>query len=324
VDEVLDISKVESERLYFEQMPFSLVNLMDDVTTLLRRLAAQKNLTFNINTSGLKPGRIISDPTRLRQILINVIGNAIKFTAKGSINVEVNLREVPNLSPTKLMLEIVVRDTGIGISPAQAAQLFQPFTQADSSMARRFGGTGLGLFLSRKMARLLGGDLVLRRSEPSQGSEFVLTILVEPQAVAPTEVQVKEAEAATAKKSDLSGKVLVVDDSIDNREWMQYACEHLGLTIDTAESGEEGVKKALRNGYDAILMDIQMPEMDGFAAVRALQLSQYKGPVIAVTAHAMKGDRENCLNKGFDDYLCKPLSRQSLEDCLRKHIRLSS
>ncbi len=209
-------------------------------------------------------------------------------------------------------------DTGIGISNEQRVQLFQPFAQADSSTTRRFGGTGLGLFLSRKLARLLGGDVVLETSSSGKGSSFVITVAYE-EALA-------QDLSKPAKKMNLSEsglchiqKILVVDDASDNRDLFRFYLRKMGVPedkIDVAQNGVEAVQMALRTPYSLILMDIQMPEMDGFQALHALKEKNYSGLIVALTAHAMKGDEEKCLAEGFDGYLQKPLSKEALQKVL--------
>ncbi len=306
VDEVLDISKVESSHIEIENIPFSLTKLIEEVTSLFSMKAIEKGLKLSVSISSNVPEHIISDPTRLRQILINIIGNAIKFTHTGSVTVEVTMK-------TESEIEFLVTDTGIGLSEEQASGLFQPFSQADSSMTRRYGGTGLGLFLSRKLANLLHGDVTLKTTSLGSGSAFLITI----------KAQVKSAET-TSKASKLKSsenkiseplvksRVLVVDDSEDNRYLVQILLSKAGLTVDAAESAREGIEKALSSSYDVILMDIQMPDMDGFEALKVLRSKNYTRPIIALTAHAMKGHREKFLADGFDDYLCKPISKDVL------------
>ncbi len=312
VDEILDISKVESERIFIEKVPFALAPLIKDVTSLLQAQIEEKPIELIVSVQSKLPDRIITDPTRLRQILINVIGNAIKFTERGKIEVKVEL--IRNSQET---LKITVVDTGIGITEEQARRLFQPFSQADSSMTRRFGGTGLGLFLSKKLAQLLGGDLVLAESVPGQGSRFVMTIEIVSQYGSGFEVAPLVSEAVPFRAK---GRILVVDDSADNRALIHHFIARIGgLEVDEAETGAEGVRKVLQNSYNLVLMDIQMPGMDGYEAVKTLRTKNYNELIIALTAHAMKGDKEHCLSSGFDDYLCKPINLKEFQSCLAKH-----
>lgn len=321
VDEVLDLSKVESDRLEIERLSFNLPKLLSDVTMLLSLKAEEKGLRLGLNIQGELPTYIKTDPLRLRQIILNMIGNAIKFTQKGGVDVQVRYR--PGRDAAHGLLDILVVDTGIGIFPEQAQKLFHPFVQADGSMTRKFGGTGLGLFLSRKLARLLGGDVVLAHSNPDEGSAFRVTLEVE---------ETEKSTASVERPLDLSlratsahdNRVLVVDDAKENRMLVYAYLSRMGLQSELAENGKEGVSKALAGDYAVILMDLQMPEMDGFEALQMLRASGFNRPIIALTAHAMKGDRERCLQSGFDDYLSKPLSRQALSDCLAQYIPLEN
>lgn len=316
VDEILDLSKVESDHIHVENIEFPLSTLMTDTLAPLRLQAKEKGLQFKINFDGL-PDRAISDPTRLRQILINLIGNAIKFTAKGEITVDIKVTRHPRLEGRSL-LKVSVKDTGIGITREQQERLFQPFVQADSSMTRRFGGTGLGLFLSRRLAQLLGGDVVLEESS-NRGSRFSFTSVFQiknNESIETTENARSKSAQGVAANLAANGKVLIVDDAPDNRTLIYLYVSRLGYHVDVAATGAEGVEKALSENYDVILMDVQMPEMDGFEAVKILRSKQYTKPIVALTAHTMKGDRENCLANGFDDYLGKPIDRDLLQTCL--------
>ena len=321
VDEILDISKVESERLSIENIRFSLVQLVNEVITLLSFQAKEKGLNFNFKSAENLPEFVVSDPTRMRQILINVIGNAIKFTEKGSVDISLSAQPSSD-SPQKTKLIFSVTDSGVGISPNQAKILFQAFTQGDSSMTRKFGGTGLGLFISRKLAQALGGNLVLEKSELGHGSNFVISVEVatadaievieKPKSVATPPI-------ATSRTHEL--RVLLVEDAPDNRALVGRFINLMGFQCDFAEDGFQGVEKALKGSYDVVLMDIQMPGMDGFEALQKLRANHYHGPVVALTAHAMKGDRERCLESGFDDYLMKPIHRNQLQEVLSHYAQ---
>ena len=314
VDEILDLSKVESDRIHIENVEFSLGGLVQEVISLLRLQAEEKNLGFHVNSLVGIPDRIVGDPNRLRQILINVIGNAIKFTLNGSVDVHFELH-TRAAHPDKPVLEISVIDTGIGVAREQRDKLFQPFVQADNSMTRRFGGTGLGLFLSRRLARLMGGDVVLGPSQPLKGSQFIITVTVEV-CESPT-AKIPGLVIAGDATPDFDGKVLIVDDAPDNRLYLS----RMGFNAETAATGKEAVQMAMEKSYKVILMDVQMPEMDGFEAVHELRALNYQGPIVALTAHTMKGDRERCLEGGFDDYLGKPVDRDLLRQSLVKFIQ---
>lgn len=312
VDEVLDLSKAESDSMDIENIRFSLPGLLRDIEQLLIVRTAQKKLILNFKLGSEIPEFVLSDPYRLRQILLNVVGNAIKFTEAGSVSIETSFAGD--------MLKIIVSDTGIGIPADQAKRLFRPFTQADDSTTRKFGGTGLGLFISRKLAQLMGGDVDLLESTPMFGSRFQITIRLTPAFDSGlTGAGTRDLLRPQDKIPDLSGcKVMVVDDSEDNQDLIEAYLAGSRIQVVCTGRGLLAVELA-DDSYNAILMDIQMPEMDGFEALRLIRAKNVKVPVIAVTAHAMKGDRERCLASGFDDYLSKPLSKSALTKCLARY-----
>ena len=311
VDEVLDISKAESNSIEIEKVRFSLSDFLKDIGHLMEVRAKQKNLNLKFVSQGNLPTFIYSDPYRLRQILLNVIGNAIKFTEQGTVTAE-TVQEGD-------LVKFTVTDTGIGIDSVQAEKLFRPFAQADDSTTRKFGGTGLGLYLSRRLARLLGGDVKILQSTAGQGSRFEVSVCMHlDEALGQSHEHLglligSQGTPATATK----GKILVVDDSIDNQQLIAAYLRTSGVEYALASRGAQAVDMA-DNSYSAILMDIQMPEMDGFEALKKIREKGVKIPVIALTAHAMKGDRELCVQAGFDDYLSKPISRFSLNECLNR------
>lgn len=318
VDEVLDLSKVESEKIKLEILPFSLPRLLEELSHLFQFKMAKKNLKFFYKIDPDSPSYFTGDPHRIRQVLVNLIGNAVKFTNEGVIGVEAKFS--PNFNGGG-NLTFSITDTGIGISSSQAEKLFEPFAQADQSTTRVFGGTGLGLFLSRKLARLMKGDVVLEESSPQIGSRFRFSVHVSLAKEVPGELQADSSFLNSSMASHCPhAQILVVEDSVDNQVLLKSFLDQNGVTVDVAPNGLEGVKRALAHPYDVVLMDIQMPEMDGFEAIKQLRNEGYKGAVVALTAHAMKGDREKCLLSGFDDYLCKPISRQSLSECLNKNL----
>lgn len=317
VNEILDLSRVESKKTAIEKVQFPVQQLINEVTTLLKIQAESKGLDFQVQCSNDLVPAVISDPTRLRQILINVIGNAIKFTERGRVNVEVSSSIDPDNS-RMCWLRIRVEDTGIGIRPEDVGRLFQTFSQADSSTRKKFGGTGLGLYLAKNLAQALGGDLILEKSEPGVGSVFVITVHAE-LAIDYVRPETEIGEVVPEPTHFRRLKVLVVDDAADNRELIGRFLTKMGHIAEFAENGVIGVRRALGGDFDVVLMDIQMPEMDGFEALKKLREQGYQKPVVALTAHAMKGDRELCLQSGFDDYLVKPVNRQSLRETLLKH-----
>jgi PAS domain S-box-containing protein len=336
IDELLDLSKIEAGRLELEKTRFELMSLIEDLRAALALRAKEKGLRVTFESEGAIPRLIHSDPIRLRQILLNIVGNAIKFTEAGNIRVLVRAR-VNQDALAPIQLEFEISDTGIGIEPEQQARLFRPFTQADSSMSRRFGGTGLGLAISRKFAQALGGDLTLMKSQPGVGSTFLLTILDGPASEAefvefpiqdlgfgprmvspPPKTEAKPVVLPT-NAADLNGlRILLVEDSPDNRAMVTRFLTRAGASVETAVNGEEGVKKAIDLQPDIVLMDIQMPEKDGHTATAELRRSGFAKPIIAITAHAMKEERDRSLSNGFDEYLTKPVNRSRLIETLHR------
>jgi len=292
------------------------VRIVGEVATLLAVHASEKGLALESIAVGDIPETIESDHTRLRQILINLVGNAVKFTERGSVRIEVGLVQGGTL-------EIAVIDTGCGIDPRQITRLFESFTQVQGSVTREHSGTGLGLALSRKLARLLGGEIEVE-SGLGRGSRFSLRIPAGPldgvRVLASSEVfdfAVPERAVSASPATELSGRVLLVEDGPDNQRLISGILRRAGLAVEIASDGARGCEMALLTlaggePYDVILMDMQMPVLDGYAAVQRLRAAGYRGAIVALTAHAMTGDRERCLALGCDDYATKPIVREEL------------
>ncbi len=318
INDILDLSKVEAGKLDVEKVEVPLAEILTDINMLLDLEATEKGLRLTLATEGKVPTRIKTDPLRLRQILFNIVGNAIKFTDHGSIAITLKRLTTAD-GAQKLAFEI--RDTGRGIAKDQAARLFAPFAQADSSTTRRFGGTGLGLVLSRKLALSLGGDVELIESELDQGSCFLVTI-------DPGEVDLEQNFVPGKRKAESpfeeqpiqlnQMRILFVEDSLDNQLLVSRMLRMSGAIVDTATNGREGVEKALSGDYDVVLMDLQMPEMDGHAATQELRRFSYRKPIIALTAHAMAEERQRCLSEGFNSHLSKPINRKLLLSTLQE------
>lgn len=314
IDDILDLSKVEAGHLEVEVLEIALPSLITDITTMLNPKAKEKGLNFYVSSDGRMPEFVYSDPTRLRQILINIIGNAIKFTQKGSVKVTVKAE--PSATDNQEKLIIHIEDTGEGIPQENQCRLFDWFTQAEACTTRKFGGTGLGLALSRKLARALGGDLVLTKSN-SSGSIFTVSIANQSSKYKKISIQ-ENKEAITsytnnAKQEDLNGvRVLLVEDSADNRTLIECILGQRGAHIESAENGLEGVEKALKSEFDLVLMDIQMPLFNGIQATSELRKRGYRKPIVALTAHAMKEEREETIANGCDAHLTKPIEISKL------------
>jgi PAS domain S-box-containing protein len=321
INDILDLSKIEAGKLETERIQCSPFQILSDVASLMLARANAKGLLLNVQYDGLIPQRIYSDPTRLRQILINLVGNAIKFTETGEICLVTRLLDA-ELNEPRLQIDVV--DSGIGMTEQQAARLFQPFHQADSSTTRKFGGTGLGLTISKRLADKLGGDITVT-SDLGRGSTFTVTIatgslegvvLVENAGGVgiPTHPQVRK-QADGPQRLDC--RLLLAEDGPDNQRLFAFVLKKAGAEVTVAENGQMAYDQALAareqgTPFDVILMDMQMPVMDGYTSTSKLRDAGYSGPIIALTAHAMSTDREKCLRAGCDDYMTKPIDRRKL------------
>jgi two-component system CheB/CheR fusion protein len=311
INDILDLSKIEAGRLQLERVPVSVVQVLGEIMSLMSVRAAEKNLPLRLEFDGPVPKEIQSDPTRLRQVLMNLLGNAIKFTEEGSVVLRACLLE-------ERLLQISVQDTGIGIGDEHLGHLFQAFSQADTSVTRRFGGTGLGLVISRKLIEMLGGSIEVR-SQPGQGSTFTFTVAtgdltgVERVAAGPVALNSAPEEPSSSSLPDLTGlNVLVVDDRRDIRYLVESYLEEAGATVETGGDGHAALDYLQRSLPDVLVLDMQMPRLDGYSTARELRQRGFKLPILALTASAMKYDRDLCLQAGCDSYLSKPVERGAL------------
>ena len=310
IDDVLDLSKVEAGKMTVERTTFSLSELLAEVSALMTARARDRGISFTMTIETSLPNVVASDPTRLRQILANVIGNAIKFTEQGEVHLMVRVDH--------FTLSFTVEDTGLGITAAQAESLFRPFAQAEVSTTRRFGGTGLGLTLTRQLTELMGGGFELVRSRPGVGSVFRAFVTVDTNPAAESGVRSGIPHAQESKSDHLRDlSVLVIEDSPDNQLLIQLMLAKLGVSVEIARDGVEGVDAAARGRHDVILCDVQMPRMDGYAVVKTLRARGDATPIIALTAHAMKDERDRALRAGFTGYLTKPIQKDALGRAIR-------
>ena len=314
INDILDLSKVEAGHLEIDKTTFSFSECLNDIKLMLEPRCAGKSVRLIMRQEGTGPDLIYTDPMRLRQILLNILGNAIKFTERG--HVVLAYRHLAE----KLTIE--VQDTGVGLTPTQSRHLFQLFSQVDSSTTRKYTGTGLGLILSRRLARLLGGDVVLAESVLGKGSKFVISVKLEDPA-GKAEIHNAETARSVAKDALVGRKVLVIDDSEDNRFFIDRVLSTQGMTVSLAHNGLEGAEKARQNDFDIIIMDIQMPVMDGYTATQKIRASGFRNPIIALTAHAMEGDRMKCLEAGCDSYLTKPIRVNALIQSMVEMLQFS-
>jgi PAS domain S-box-containing protein len=314
INDILDLSKIDAGKLTIETVACSPGEIVNEVCAILRPKADEKGLRLETAFDGPMPRTIQSDPTRFRQVLMNVAGNAIKFTPAGYVRVRARL-DRPAAEPPKLVVEI--SDTGIGIPAHQLETIFDPFTQADSSITRQFGGTGLGLAISRRLAEQLGGGITVE-SEVGRGTTFICQFgvgsLDDVPLVDRPEREVKAAAPAVAKAvpSLRNYRILVVDDGDTNRKLVRLLLGRAGAEVEQAENGQQAVERALAESFDLILMDMQMPIMDGYAATRKLRSRGVSIPIIAMTANAMKGDDSRCLEAGCSGYIPKPIDQDLL------------
>ena len=322
INDILDLSKVEAGKVEMERVACSPVQIGEDAVSLMRVRAIEKGLSLDARYEFPLPEAILVDPARVRQILINLVGNAVKFTSRG--RVEIVLRCAADVQAGRATIAFDVKDTGIGMTGEQIDRLFQPFAQADSSTTRQYGGTGLGLAISKRLAETMGGDIQVV-SRPGEGSTFTFTMEVELALPVRMLNNISEVAEQASHRSQstcpaavrLRGRVLLAEDGPDNQKLISMILGKAGAEVDLAVNGLVAVEMALAArlagaGYDAILMDMQMPEMDGYEATRKLRLAGYTGAIIALTAHAMAGDRAKCIDAGCDDYATKPVDRGAL------------
>ena len=331
LNDILDLSKIEAGRMVLDLVDCSPHELVKEVVLLLRRRAGDKNLTLDSRCVGPIPRTIRTDPTRLRQILINLVGNAIKFTRRGGICIETTLLDSPDATDPRLCFSIV--DTGIGMSPEQLEKLFHPFVQAEASTATQYGGTGLGLTISKHLAQALGGDITVETT-PGQGSTFRVATMtgslvgVEMLDVDPTITDFDDLTqtASELKTLHLNGRVLLAEDGLDNQHLVACILKKIGLTVTVCDNGELARDRALEEHakgtpFDVILMDMHMPVLDGYGATSQLRQRGYTAPIVALTANAMQADREKCHQAGCDDFLTKPIERGRLISTVAQHLQ---
>jgi two-component system, sensor histidine kinase len=332
INDILDISKIEAGQMTVEKIDFDLLRVVSDVSSLMRAKALDKMLSFNVAFESKIPKFIRSDQVRLRQILTNLLGNAIKFTESGGITLRISV------DPTKKLLAIQVKDTGIGLTDTQQKLLFQPFIQADESTTRKFGGTGLGLSISKNLAEQLGGGISVT-SAPDLGSLFTVTVVTgnldnieyldDPDKALLMLSEESQSGLENKGKFTDSPNILLIEDGLDNQKLIAFHLRKMGAIVEIQENGKTGsdaALDALKKGqdYDLIFCDMQMPIMDGYTAVRRLREHHYTKPIVAITAHAMQGDREKCMNAGCTDYTTKPISVDQLYEMVSKYARVDA
>jgi signal transduction histidine kinase/FixJ family two-component response regulator len=322
INDILDLSKIETRQLETERIEVALPELLSDVEALAAGRAKAKSLKFTIAHHLPLPPALSTDPVRLKQILLNFCSNAIKFTSQGEVRIDVHH------DTARQHLRFDVSDTGIGISAHQIDRLFKPFAQADVSTTRQFGGTGLGLYISKQLADLLGAEIKVN-SKPGKGSCFSVSVPVN-RVAKPLEMLTDSRdfedfhrpsfEVTSIEVPELSGRVLLAEDGIDNQRLLSTYLRQAGLTVDVAGNGKVAVAQALSNDYALILMDIQMPLMDGIEATMYLRAEGYQGPIVALTANVMQSDVARYRQCGCDDVLAKPVDRLRFYKVLQRFV----
>ena len=319
ISDILDLSKIEADGVELEIAEVPVRSLLHDLETLMGPRARDKGLAFHVDCVLPLPAVLVGDFVRLKQVLVNFCSNAIKFTASGSVTLKLHWDGV------RERIDMLVIDTGIGLTEEQISRLFQPFVQADVSTTRRFGGTGLGLSISRQLAERMGAELSVR-SQPDLGSCFGIHLPLGCPSDrvgwlrSAEDVAMGQAAGATLEVPALVGRVLLAEDGVPNQRLIRAYVEATGADLEIANNGEEALSAALAGDYELVLMDIQMPVMDGVTAVTMMRAAGYGGTIVALTANVMRSDIETYRGSGFDDVLAKPIDRARLHQVLSRHL----
>ena len=320
INDILDFSKIEAGKLQLESIDMDVRNPVDEVARLLAIQAQAKGLAITVSYDASLPASVLGDPNRLRQILLNLGGNAVKFTSAGEVGIEVSVVEA---CAQGVLVRFEVHDCGIGIPRERLEALFKPFSQVDASTTRRFGGTGLGLSIVRRLVELMNGTCGVE-SELGVGSRFWFTARFGASAARRPATQVAEPQRLTGRRMNVpQRRLLIAEDNVVNQRVASRMLEKMGYFVDVVGNGQQAVAAWARGGYDAILMDCQMPEMDGYAATREIRRQESDGahiPIIALTAHAIKGADDECFAAGMDHYVTKPIDRDALRECLERSL----
>jgi signal transduction histidine kinase len=321
INDILDFSKIEAGKLEAEVIEFSLESLLRDITCLMKPQADKKGLKFEVVYGDGLPETMHSDPVRLRQCLFNLLSNAMKFTSQGHVLLRLSRLE----HDCRRFIRFEVEDTGIGIPKDKQESIFDAFSQVDGSTTREYGGTGLGLAITRELTRLLGGEIHIK-SEIGKGSVFSITVPVALSSANVRTSDVTESIEAVqmqgpAGAKQTCAKVLIADDNKTSEVLASLLLEKLGFEVTCVADGREAVDKALAEPFDLIVMDMQMPTVDGYQATRTLREKGVTSPIIAVTAHALEGDKEKCIDAGCDDYVAKPINRKMLYEIVERYVQ---
>ena len=317
INDILDLSKIEAHKLDIDRVDIDGFELLAEIESLAGNQARSKGLDFHIDYRFPLPARIVTDPLRLKQILINLCNNAIKFTQRGSVRVTVKY------AATTRQMFFEVLDTGIGLTAEQCSRLFQAFEQADASTTRKYGGTSLGLAISRRLVEILGGNITVE-SKPGQGSQFTIAIdacpLHSSGLLHRLPHMADHSPLTYIPSAQLEGQILIAEDTPDNQRLFSLYIKKAGPQVTIVDNGQRAVDAALNNHFDVILMDMQMPVMDGIEAVQTLRRAGYTKPIVALTANAMKQDQENYFRAGCDAFLAKPVKKDVLLEMLARYL----
>ena len=325
IDDILDFSKIEADEMHVASSECSIDQILNAVEPIMNTAAKKKGLDFKVQTNSDLPVNIVTDPGRLQQCLINLINNAIKFTKEGHVHLNVSLEERDDHA----YIRFDVEDTGIGIPDEMQEEIFKPFAQADESYTRKYGGTGLGLAITKQLTELLGSQLTVT-SQKDVGSVFSLVIPAgldvtkQPLFIRGSVIENTDNSEKAEGRLEFSGHVLVTEDIRTNQILIETLLNKMGVDVTIAEDGDDAVKEVLAQDFDLILMDMQMPRMNGYETTAALRKEGITTPIIALTANAMKGDDKKCLQAGCDGYLSKPIDRTKLVEMLDKYLSVKA
>jgi PAS domain S-box-containing protein len=330
INDILDVSKIEAGKLELEIIDFDLINMLDGLNEIFSINARDRNLDFACDVDPSVPRHVSGDPGRIRQVLVNLVGNAIKFTPSGEVRIQVDRFERADSTDEKITLKFSVIDTGIGIAGEKIETLFDAFTQADASTTRKFGGTGLGLSIAKSLIEMMGGRIDVS-SQVGRGSIFTFTVVLHPAGAAKTAFSAPEHPEGQIAVDDFAKKkhdevlILVAEDFPINQEVVLEFLQRFGFAAHVVENGKKAIQALEKNDYDLVLMDVQMPEMDGIEATRVIRDPQsnvrnHDICIVALTGHAMKGDRKRYLEVGMNDYLSKPINSKALYDVLIRNL----